>query len=84
MNDENKTSSLAGLARKIWEEGAEMMWRNVLADTVLEILAASGQVTRDNLRGALEAKADAPGCSGIERATLRGALNALDGRPPVS
>lgn len=84
MSKKDEITDLAAQALEVWEQGAEMMWRNAIADTVLEILEAKGKVTRGRLRAALEAKSDAKGCTNLERATLRGALNALDGRPPVS
>ncbi len=64
------------------EKGAADMWRNAIADTVLVLLEEEGEVTRDSLRRALEARADNEGTNRYVRATCRGALNALAGRPP--
>jgi len=64
------------------EKGATTVWRNALADAVMRLLETDGAVTRDTLRRTLEAERDAEGTGRLYRATLQGALNALDGRPP--
>ncbi len=64
------------------EQGAMTVWRNALAEAVMRLLETDGTVTRENLRRALEAERDASGHNRLYQATLQGALNALDGRPP--
>ena len=69
-------------AQAALEQGSEKMWRNVMADAVLVLFETDGVVTREALKVALE-KSEADQSQTIyRRATFRGALNALDGRPP--
>ena len=80
MNE--KAERLLARQAEALETGAAAMWRTAIADTVLVLLETDGEVTRDTLRRAIEAQADSETASRIQRATCRGALNALDGRPP--
>ncbi|MEM9968464.1 MAG: hypothetical protein AAF755_10215 [Pseudomonadota bacterium] len=64
------------------ESGFEHMWRNVLAETLLELLETDGTVTRDTLKAELINRVADENRQRIERATYRGALKALDGNPP--
>ena len=58
------------------------MWRHAIAETVLILLEEDGEITRDSLRRAIAARADHEGTNRLLRASYRGALNALEGRPP--
>lgn len=75
-------SQLAAEGRAIEEEGAELMWRNILADIVVEMLASGGTVTRDNLEAVLQSRIRADETDRLTRAAMQGALKGLDGRMP--
>ena len=77
-----KDETLAAKVRRQTDEMGEMMWRNAIADTVLKMLETGTDVTKANLKSALESGAIDEGKTTIERAVFIGALKALDGNPP--
>ncbi len=82
MNDGKQTKSYAEWAKEVWNEGAETMWRNAIADTVIGMLERGQEVTRDSLRSALETQVVSDNTPTLYRSTLIGAVKALDGNPP--
>ena len=79
MNE--KADRLKARQDKMLEQGGRDMWRNIIADTVMALLAADEPVTRDRLRqdivtqiGLVEGR--------FEKAKRLGALNILNGRAP--
>lgn len=80
--DEKKIAAVLAKGEDAALRGYADMWRNAVADAVLILLEETGEVTRETLRQALEARANDTGISKFKRAELQGALNALAGRPP--
>jgi len=80
MNDE--TEREPAQPREMWEEGAEAMWRNIFADTVIEMLNRDESVTRDSLRERLIAMIADDATDRLTKASLQGALKGLDGKMP--
>lgn len=80
MSDE--IERLSAQAHAMWEEGAEAMWRNIFADTVIEMLNRDEIVTRDSLRERLVGLIADDTTSRLDRASLQGALKGLDGKMP--
>ena len=74
--------SLAERAYRAAEEGAELMWRNVFADTVVALLNRDETVTRDSIRAELVARIASDATSRLDKAAMQGALKGLDGRMP--
>lgn len=78
---EDDAKSFADKAMEDFEEGMTVLWRNAIADTVLELLESDGTVTKKSLRDEIVARIADESRSRIEKATFRGALKALDGQP---
>mgnify|MGYP001774438313 CR=1 FL=1 len=81
MNDE--ISRLLAETREMWAEGAEAMWRNEFADTVMDMLARGQTVNRASLEADIVTRINAEDTPRLKRATLIGALRALQGHPPA-
>lgn len=81
MKDE--ISRLLAESREMWAEGAEVMWRNELADIVIDMLARGDTVTRETLEGVIMTQLSAEETPRLKRATLIGTLRALNGEPPA-
>lgn len=81
MNEDDK-AKYAQDVLNIAEQGAETVWRNVLADTVLELFERDGTVSRTSLKDEVIERISDDSRNRIERATYKGALKALDGNPP--
>lgn len=81
MNDE--ISRLLAETQEMWKEGAESMWRNELADLVMDMLARGDVVTRQTLEGVIVTQINAEDTPRLKRATLIGTLRALNGNPPA-
>ena len=81
MNDETK--GLAERALQEADEGAELMWRNVFADIVIEMLNEDETLTRDSIRDKLIARIASDGIGRFDKASLQGALKGLDGKMPA-
>lgn len=65
------------------EQGAELMWRNILADTVVDMLNRDEHLTREALRDRLIAMLAEDERSRFDKASIQGALKGLDGRMPA-
>lgn len=76
-------SQLAAETAKMWEEGAELMWRNALADIVIQMLERDGSVTRDSIKDELMHRIADNNTDRLTKATMQGALKGLDGRMPA-
>ena len=77
-----KDENLAAQVQRETDEMGELVWRNVMAETVLELLERENSVTKDSLRKAFESRIVDDNLTRIQRATYQGALKALDGNPP--
>ena len=79
MNE--KTDRILAKRDAILEQGGRDMWRTIIADTVMALLAADEPVTRDRLRQDIETQIGL--IEGrFEIAKRLGALNILNGRAP--
>lgn len=65
------------------EQGAELMWRNILADTVVDMLNRDEHLTREALRDRLITMLAEDERSRFDKASIQGALKGLDGRMPT-
>jgi len=65
------------------EQGAELMWRNILADTVVDMLNRDEHLTREALRDRLIAMLAEDERNRFDKASIQGALKGLDGRMPA-
>ena len=80
MSEDNET--FAERALREMDEASETMWRNAIADTVLEMLERGVEVTKESLKAEIAARSIDDGKTRIDRAVHIGALKALDGNPP--
>ena len=79
MNE--KTDRILAKRDAILEQGGRDMWRTIIADTVMALLAADEPVTRDRLRQDIETQIGLVE-GRFEKAKRLGALNILNGRAP--
>lgn len=79
MNDEVPAAGPGDRFLADTEEIFESMWPEILSQTVIELLAEFGSVSRKQLIETLEARRDAENASRLDKAKIRGALRALRG-----
>lgn len=82
MSEKDEMPDLVRKARMIETEGAETLWRNVIADTVMDLFESDGSVTKQSLRDELVKTMPDASTNRLLRAAYQGALKALDGNPP--
>ncbi len=80
MNE--KADRLLARQEAALEQGAAKMWRITLADTVMAMLDAGDEITRDTLRWNIQGQIDAMQEHKALRAMKTAALEVLNGRKP--
>jgi len=79
MTDDTRSADPAALFAADQEEMFEMMWPEILSQTVIEMLAEFGSISRADLIAELERRRDAEHATRLDKAKLRGTLRALRG-----
>lgn len=83
MTDDDLMAHIPADQRKIWEKGAELLWKHYLSDAVLALLARQGTVSKDDLESHFRKMCESDKVNFVDRAAMQGAIKALNGTPPA-